>query len=36
MVLPTPTEEIVGDIVEPGGFGKSIDALETCMLIGIG
>jgi hypothetical protein len=30
MVSPSPTEEIVGGIVAPGGLGKSTIALEIC------
>jgi hypothetical protein len=36
MVSPSPTEEIVGGIVAPGGLGKSVIALETCRLIEVG
>jgi RecA-family ATPase len=36
MVSPSPTEEIVGGIVAPGGLGKSMMALETCRSTEVG
>jgi RecA-family ATPase len=36
MVLPGLAEKTVGGIVAPGGLGKSMVALETCMSIGVG
>ena len=36
MVSPSPTEEIVGGIVAPGGLGRSVIALETCRSTEVG
>jgi len=36
MVSLSPTEEIVGGIVAPGGLGKSMMALGTCRSTEVG